>query len=69
MRRAVDVLRGEPSRQWVLSLPIPIRLLLARYPSELSKVMAIIHRIISTHIVSRAGFPNKQAKTWAVTLI
>ncbi|MGB3726868.1 MAG: transposase zinc-binding domain-containing protein [Glaciecola sp.] len=31
-----DVLRGYPIRQWVLSLPIPLRLLLARYPSELS---------------------------------
>ncbi|MFT6087943.1 MAG: hypothetical protein ACI9UD_003131 [Glaciecola sp.] len=64
-----DVLKGYPIRQWVLSLPIPLRLLLARYPSELSKVMEIIHRAISTHIVSRAGFSNKQAKTEAVTLI
>jgi hypothetical protein len=39
------------------------------YPSELSKVMRIIHRAISTHIVSRAGFTNKQAKTGAVKLI
>jgi hypothetical protein len=30
--------------QWVLSLPIPLRLLLTRYPNELSKVMGIIHR-------------------------
>nr|WP_238526938.1 transposase zinc-binding domain-containing protein [Glaciecola nitratireducens] len=43
-----DVLRGYPVRQWVLSLPIPLRLLLARYPSELSKVMQIIHRAISS---------------------
>jgi hypothetical protein len=64
-----DVLRGYPVRQWVLSLPIPLRLLLARYPNELSKVMQIIHRAISTHIVNRAGFSNKQAKTGAVTLI
>ena len=32
-----DVLHGYPIRQWVLSLPIPLRLLLARYPSELGK--------------------------------
>lgn len=43
-----DVLLGYPIRQWVLSLPIPLRLLLARYPRELSKVMQIIHRAIST---------------------
>lgn len=60
-----DVLQGYP----VLSLPIPLRLLLARYPRELSKVMQIIHRAISTHIVTKAGFTNKQAKTGAVTLI
>jgi ribosomal protein S27E len=64
-----DVLKGYPIRQWVLSLPIPLRLLLARNPSELSKIMQIIHRAISTHIVNKAGFTNKQAKTGAVTLI
>jgi hypothetical protein len=64
-----DVLQGYPIRQWVLSLPIPLRLLLARYPSELGKVLGIVHRAISTYIVNRAGFSNKQAKTGAVTLI
>ena len=33
-----DVLHGYPVRQWVLSLPIPLRLLLARYPKHLSKI-------------------------------
>jgi hypothetical protein len=56
-----DVLQGYPIRQWFLSLPIPLRLLLARYPSELSKVMGIIHRVISTHIVNRAGFLSNQS--------
>jgi hypothetical protein len=31
--------------------------------------MAIIHRAISTHVVSSAGFSNKQAKAGAVTFI
>ncbi|MFT4942271.1 MAG: hypothetical protein ACI88A_005347 [Paraglaciecola sp.] len=31
--------------------------------------MRIIHRAISTLIVSKAGFSNKQAKTGAVSLI
>lgn len=64
-----DVLNGYPIRQWVLSLPIPLRLLLARYPKELSKVMQIIHRTISTDIIHRAGYLKKQAKTGAVTYI
>jgi len=34
-----------------------LRLLLARYPSELSKVMQIIHRAISTHVVNKVAFP------------
>ena len=33
-----DVLHGYPVHQWVLSLPIPLRLLLARYPKHLSKI-------------------------------
>lgn len=32
----------------------------SRYPSELSKVMSIVHRAISTYIVQRAGFSNQQ---------
>jgi hypothetical protein len=31
--------------------------------------MQIIHRAISTYIVNKGGFTNKQAKTGAVTLI
>ncbi len=64
-----DVLRGHPVRQWVLSLPIPLRLLLARYSKELSKVMQIILRTISTDIIHRAGYLKKQAKTEAVAYI
>lgn len=63
------VLRGYSICQWILSLPIPLHLLLARYPTELTKVMSIIHRAISTHIMGCAEFSNKHAKTSAVTLI
>jgi hypothetical protein len=31
--------------------------------------MGIVHRAISTYIVSKAGFSNKQAKTGPATLI
>ncbi len=64
-----DVLQGYPVRQWVLSLTIPLRLLLARYPKELSKVLQIIHCAISTDIIHRSGYLKKQAKTGAVTYI
>ena len=64
-----DVLHGYPIRQWVLSLPIPLRLLLARYPKQLSQIMQIVHRTISTDIIHRTGYLKKQAKTGAVTYI
>ena len=64
-----DVLHGYPVRQWVLSLPIPLRLLLARHPKHLSKVMQIIHRAIAADIILQAGYLKKQAKTGAVTYI
>lgn len=64
-----DVLNGYPVRQWVLSIPIPLRLLLAKYPKELRKVMQIIHRSIFTDITHRAGYLKKQAKTEEVTYI
>ena len=53
----------------MLSLPIPLRLLLARYAKELSKVLQIIHRAISTDISHRSGYLKKQAKTSADTYI
>ena len=64
-----DVLKGYLIRQWVLSLPIPLMLLLARYPKALSKVLQIIHRAISTDIIHRSGYLKKQAKKGAVTYI
>lgn len=64
-----DVLKEYPVRQWVLSFPIPLRLLLARYPKQLSKVMQIVQRAISTDIIHRSGYLKKQAKTGAVTYI
>jgi len=37
-----------PVRQWVLSFPIPLRLLFASHPQLLSPVLQIVHRVIST---------------------
>ena len=49
----------EAIEQWIVDLHKQVK----------GKVMGIIHRAISTHIVNRAGFSNKQTKTGAVTLI
>jgi hypothetical protein len=58
-----------PVRQWVLSLPIPLRLLFAAQPQLLAPLLRVIHRVIAGFLVKRAGFKLSRADTGAVTLI
>ena len=59
-----------PVRQWVLSVPFQLRFLFATQPQVMSKVLAIVHRVISTYLITRAGLTVKSgAQTGAVTLI
>src|SRR5215471_21167741 len=58
-----------PVRQWVLSLPIPLRLLFAAQPQLLAPLLQVIHRVIDGFLVKRAGFKLRRANTGAVTLI
>jgi len=58
-----------PVRQWVLSLPIPLRYLLAAHPHLLTPVLQVIHRAISTFLIKRAGLKRSEAQTGAITLI
>jgi len=58
-----------PVRQWVLSLPIPLRLLFAAQPQLLAPLLQVIHRVIAGFLVKRAGFKLSRADTGAVTLI
>jgi ribosomal protein S27E len=64
-----EVLPQQPIRQWVLSVPFPMRLLFATYPDVMSKVLSIVYRAIATHLGKKAGFTRKTAQTGAVTLI
>jgi len=64
-----DVLPHKPIRQWVLSFPYPLRFLLANNPQVMGKVLGIVNRAISTHLINKAGFKKMQAHTGAVTLI
>ena len=50
-----------PVRQWVLSLPIPLRLLLAAQPQLLAPLLQAIHRVIAGFLVKRAGFKLSRA--------
>jgi hypothetical protein len=40
-----------PVRQWVLSLPIPLRLLLAAQPQLVTPVLQAVHRVITRFLL------------------
>jgi len=58
-----------PLRQWVISFPFPLRYLFAAHPRAMGKVLGIIYRAISTHLIHKAGLSLKDGATGAVTLI
>jgi Putative transposase len=58
-----------PVRQWVLSLPIPLRVLLAAQPKLLTPVLQVVHSVITRHLVVQAGLKADEADSGAVTLI
>ena len=58
-----------PVRQWVLSLPIPLRLQLAAQPLPVTLVLQVVHRVISSHLPEQTGPKARQADSGAVTLI
>jgi hypothetical protein len=64
-----EVLPHEPIRQWVLSLPFQLRFLLASRPGITGQVLGIVYRIISMHLVKKAGYSKRIACTDAATLI
>jgi len=64
-----EILPHQPMRQWVLSVPFPLRFLLASQPAVMGKVLGIVYRAISTHLTHKAGFTKTTAQTGAVTLI
>jgi len=58
-----------PVRQWVLSFPIPLRILLAAHPDLLSPLLQCVHRVIATFLIKQSGLQRSQAHSGAVTLI
>jgi hypothetical protein len=45
-----EVLPHEPMRQWVLSVPFPLRFLFASQPKVMGKALGIVYRTIATHL-------------------
>jgi hypothetical protein len=64
-----EVLPIKPIRQWVLSFPIQIRLLLAIRPKIMTDILNIVTKTISQHLCKKAGFKRSEVKTGTVTLI
>ena len=64
-----QVIPRVPIRQWVLSLPILLRILFAAHPELLAPVLRIIHRVIAGFLRKQAGLKRAAADTGAVTLI
>jgi hypothetical protein len=64
-----EVFPEQPVRQWVLSVPNPLRFLFASRPAVMGRVLGIVYRCIATHLLKKAGFSSKTAQAGAVTLI
>jgi hypothetical protein len=64
-----EVFPEVPIRQWVLSFPFQLRFLLARYAELMGKVLGIVYRTLSTHLIKTAGYTKATAHTGAVTVI
>ena len=58
-----------PVRQWVLSFPIPLRIVLAAHPELLTALLRIVHQVIRGFLVAQAGLKRGAADAGAVTLI
>jgi len=64
-----EILPYQPMRQWVLSVPFPLRFLFASNPKAMTGVLGIVNRAISTQLIRKAGLTKPMAQTGAVTLI
>lgn len=58
-----------PVRQWVLSLPIPLRLLLAAQPELVTAVLQVVPRVLGRRLLQQAGLAADKGHGSAVTLI
>ena len=58
-----------PVRQWVLSLPIPLRVLLAAQPELVTPVLQVVQRVLTRHLLDDAGLRADEGQGGAVTLI
>ena len=55
-----EVFPDVPLRQWVISFPFPLRYLFAAHPHAMARVLGIVHRVISSHLIHKAGYSLKE---------
>jgi ribosomal protein S27E len=58
-----ELLPAKPIRQWVLSLPLALRFLLATNPEALRRVLGIVYGTISAHILGKARLTRASGAT------
>ena len=58
-----------PVRQWVLSLPIPLRMLLAAQPELVTPVQQVVQHVLTRHLLEAARLKTDEGHGGAVTLI
>jgi ribosomal protein S27E len=64
-----EVLPEVPIRQWVLSVPFPLRFLFAREPEAMGAVLRLVVRAIESWLIGRSGHTRANAQGGAVTLV
>jgi len=64
-----EVLPHKPMRQWVLSVPFPLRFLFASQPKIMGKALGIVYRTLATHLTHKAGYTKATGHPGAVILI
>ena len=64
-----EVLPHVPMRQWVLSVPFPLRFLFASHPEIMGKALSIVYRTLATHLARKASYTTTTSYTGAVTSI
>ena len=58
-----------PVRQWVLSLPIPLRVLLAAQLELVTPVLQVVQRVVERRLLGHTGLRSDEGQGGAVTLI
>jgi hypothetical protein len=64
-----EVFGPRPVRQWVLSVPVPLRFLFASKPEAIGPVLGIVHRVIAGWLAAQTGVDRASAQCGTVTLI